>query len=207
MRPFDVSQVDFAKGDGLVPVVAQDAVNGLVLMLGYANREALEETLSSGELTFFSRSKGRLWKKGETSGNVLSVKELLLDCDRDTVLARVVPQGPTCHTGSRSCFGAEHLPVADPIAQLDATIAARVQTPPSGEAPSYTHKLLGDRNLRLKKLGEEVAELLVALTDKDSSRIAEEAADLTYHMLVALHAEGVTLDEVQRVLQSRAKSP
>jgi phosphoribosyl-AMP cyclohydrolase / phosphoribosyl-ATP pyrophosphohydrolase len=205
MKSFDLAQVDFNKGNGLVPVVAQDDANGLVLMLGYANREALEETLRSGELTFFSRTKGRLWKKGETSGNVLTVRELLLDCDRDTVLARVTPHGPTCHTGSRSCFGEEY--TANPIARLDSTIAQRASTPPGSESRSYTHKLLSDRNLRLKKLGEEVAELLMALADKDSPRIAEEAADLTYHMLVALHAEGVTLEDVQRVLQARVKGP
>lgn len=202
MSSFDVEAVDFTKGDGLVPVVAQDARDGHVLMVGYANREALLATLSSGELTFYSRSKARLWKKGESSGNVLRVVELHLDCDRDSVLARVAPAGPTCHNGTDSCFAHPRLTL-DPLSALDATIAERRAS--RDEAPSYTKKLLGDRNLRLKKLGEEVAELLVALVDHDHNRATEEASDVFYHMLVALHAEGLSLEDLRRVLASRAR--
>jgi phosphoribosyl-AMP cyclohydrolase / phosphoribosyl-ATP pyrophosphohydrolase len=202
MTSFDVDQVDFSKGDGLVPVVAQDARDGHVLMLGYANREALLATLSTGDLTFYSRSKARLWKKGESSGHVLRVVELLLDCDRDSVLARVEPAGPTCHNGTDSCF-AHPRPDVDPLSALDATIAER-QSSPDGSA-SYTKRLLGDRNLRLKKLGEELAELLVALVDQDRERAAEEASDVFYHALVALRAEGLSLEDVRRVLASRAR--
>jgi phosphoribosyl-AMP cyclohydrolase / phosphoribosyl-ATP pyrophosphohydrolase len=198
----DVDAVDFAKGDGLVPVIAQDARDGHVLMLGYANREALLATQSSGELTFYSRSKARLWKKGESSGNVLRVVSLHLDCDRDTILARVEPAGPTCHTGSDSCF-AHSRPEVDALTALDATIAQR-QLVEDGSS-SYTKRLLGDRNLRFKKLGEELAELLVALVDRDRERMAEEAADLLYHALVALRAEGLSLDDVRRVLKARAR--
>jgi phosphoribosyl-ATP pyrophosphohydrolase/phosphoribosyl-AMP cyclohydrolase len=199
---FDVEAVDFTKGDGLVPVVAQDARDGHVLMVGYANRDALLATLSSGELTFYSRSKARLWKKGESSGNVLRVLELHLDCDRDSVLARVVPAGPTCHNGTDSCF-AHPRTARDPLSALDETIAVR-RAAPTGTS-SYTKRLLDDRNLRLKKLGEEVAELLIALVDHDRERAAEEAGDLFYHTLVALHAEGLTLDDLRRVLASRAR--
>jgi phosphoribosyl-ATP pyrophosphohydrolase/phosphoribosyl-AMP cyclohydrolase len=198
----DVELVDFSKGDGLVPVIAQDARDGHVLMLGYANREALLSTQSSGELTFYSRSKGRLWKKGESSGNVLRVVELRLDCDRDSVLARVEPRGPTCHTGSDSCFAHPRPPV-DALSALDATIAERAAAVDG--ASSYTKRLLGDRNLRLKKLGEELAELLVALVDHDRARAAEEAGDVFYHALVALRAEGLSLEDVRQVLAARAR--
>ncbi len=201
---FDVEQVDFAKGGGLVPVVTQDAVTGAVLMVAFADREALERTIATGEMHYRSRSRG-LWHKGATSGNVQRVVSLHLDCDQDAVLARVHPAGPACHTGERTCFdpiGRE----ADALSTLDATIAARAdETPAPGAAPSYTRRLLGDRNLRLKKLGEEAAELVTACADADPERAREEAADLLYHMLVALRAAGVSLDDVRQVLAGRRR--
>jgi phosphoribosyl-ATP pyrophosphohydrolase/phosphoribosyl-AMP cyclohydrolase len=191
--------LDFAKGDGLVPVVAQHALTGEVLMLGYANREALARTLETGELWFWSRGRGRLWKKGETSGNVLRLVSLHGDCDGDAVVARVEPVGPTCHAGTWSCFEAP-----PPLAALGRVLSDRASSLPEG---SYTTRLLTDRNLRLKKLGEEAVELALACTDGDPSRVAEEAADLVYHALVACRAAGVAPEDVLASLARRLPSP
>ena len=149
-----------------------------------------------------SRTRG-LWHKGATSGNVQRVVSLAPDCDGDAVLARVQPAGPACHTGATSCFGDGAL-AADALARLDATIAARAGEPPA-EKPSYTQRLLGDRNLRLKKIGEEGAELVTACADGDRERAAEEGADVVYHTLVALRAVGVGLDDLRRVLAGRRR--
>lgn len=202
-KMLDLDSLDFAKGGGLVPVVAQHARTNAVLMVAYADRRALEESLGTGEMHFFSRKRG-LWRKGETSGHILRVVELLTDCDRDTVLARVEPFGPACHTGQLTCFGD---PPLDALRRLEAIILRRATKPEQpGDPPSYTRKLLADRNLRLKKLGEEATELAVALADgADKARIAEEAADVVYHVMVALQAAGVPFDEVRRALDERAK--
>jgi phosphoribosyl-ATP pyrophosphohydrolase/phosphoribosyl-AMP cyclohydrolase len=182
---------------GLVPVVAQHAGLGTMLMLAWANREALERTLDTGEAVFWSRSRGRLWRKGESSGNTLRVVSLHADCDGDTVLVRVRPTGPACHTGERTCFGNG----ADPtLAGLAATLAERAAERPEG---SYTARLMDDSNLRLKKLGEETAELIQALAQGDGPRAVEEAADLFYHALVALLAEGVTAEDLLQELEGR----
>lgn len=186
---------------GLVPVVAQDGAGGRVLMVAWANREALALTLETGDLHFWSRSRGALWRKGETSGNVLRLVSLHADCDGDTVLAVAAPTGPACHTGEESCFG-EDTPGGDPIRALWAVIEERARIRPEG---SYTTRLLGEENLRFKKLGEETAELLVALVRADRERIPEEAADLLYHVLVALRAAEVDLDEVLEVLETRRR--
>lgn len=207
----DLDRVDFAKGGGTVIVVAQDADSGTVLMVAQADREALEHTLATGEMHYRSRSRG-LWHKGATSGNVQTVVSLHHDCDRDAVLARVRSAGPACHTGERSCFGGEAL-APDALARLDATIGARVlevKEPvgqASGEKPSYTRRLLADRNLRLKKLGEESAELVTACADGDRARAIEESADLIYHTLVALRSVGGSLADVQAALASRVGAP
>jgi phosphoribosyl-ATP pyrophosphohydrolase/phosphoribosyl-AMP cyclohydrolase len=201
----DLDALDFEKGQGLVTVVAQDARTGAVLMVAHADREALERTISSGEMHYRSRTRGP-WHKGATSGNTQRLVSLAADCDGDAVLARVVPAGPACHTGAVSCFGTEALH-ADACSALDATVLARQQPPATGEQPSYTRRLLADRNLRLKKLGEEAAELVVACADADASRAAEEAADLAYHVIVALRAVGASLDDVRSVLASRAGRP
>lgn len=200
-EPFDLGALDFAKGNGLITVVAQDARTGAVLMVAHADREAMERTLATGEMHYRSRTRG-LWHKGATSGNVQKVVSLHHDCDADAVLARVTPAGPACHTGTTSCFGDSAL-AADELATLDRTIAARASAGVDGDR-SYTRKLLGDRNLRLKKIGEEAAELVTACADGDIERAREETADLVYHALVALHAVGGSLDDVRAVLAARA---
>jgi phosphoribosyl-ATP pyrophosphohydrolase/phosphoribosyl-AMP cyclohydrolase len=201
----DLDALDFAKGQGMVTIVAQDHRTGAVLMVAGADREALERTLATGEMHYRSRTRG-LWHKGATSGNVQRVVSLTPDCDADVVLARVVPAGPACHTGAVSCFGEEAL-ASDALAALDATIAVRAGAGENDTSPSYTRRLLGDRNLRLKKIGEEAAELVTACADGDLERAREEAADVIYHALVALHAVGGSLDDVRDVLASRAGRP
>lgn len=200
----DLDTLDFAKHTGLVPVVAQDDRDGRVLMVAWASRQALELSLSTGEMHFWSRSRGALWKKGETSGNVLLLASLHADCDGDTVLARVRPAGPACHTGEGTCFGEGAVPDgADAVlAALDATLAERQAERPEG---SYTVRLLDDENLRLKKLGEETAELVTALAKGDTERIPEEAADLVYHLLAALRGAGVPLEQVLAALEKRRR--
>jgi phosphoribosyl-ATP pyrophosphohydrolase/phosphoribosyl-AMP cyclohydrolase len=195
MRLDSLDELDFAKGGGLVPVVAQHAHTGEVLMLAFANRDALERTLATGEMWYWSRSRGELWHKGATSGNTQRLVALHADCDRDSVIARVLPTGPSCHTGDWSCFDA-----APTLADLDAAIVARAAAPDTG---SYTRRLLGDANLRLKKLGEEAVELALACERNDAGRVAEEAADLLYHALVACRAAGVSAADVLATLAAR----
>ena len=195
----DLNQLDFTKSGGLVTVVAQDSQTGVLLMVAHADREALERTIATGEMHYRSRTRG-LWHKGATSGNVQRVVSLSADCDGDAVLARVNAAGPACHSGARSCFGSAALQ-PDALAVVDAIIADRAAF--SDAAASYTRRLLDDRNLRLKKLGEEAAELVTACADGDADRAREETADLVYHALVALHAAGGTLADVQKVLAER----
>ncbi len=195
----DLDGLDFAKHTGLVPVVAQDATDGRVLMVAFATREALQQSLDTGEMHFWSRSRGALWRKGETSGNALRLVSLHADCDGDAVLARVKPAGPACHTGEDTCFGEGSGPG---LSALDATLASRERTRPEG---SYTVRLLGDENLRLKKLGEETAELVMALAKGDVERTREEAGDLLYHVLVALRGGGVPLADVLEALEARKR--
>lgn len=195
----DLNQLDFTKGGGLVTVVAQDSQTGVLLMVAYADRDALERTIATGEMHYRSRTRG-LWHKGATSGNVQRVVSLSADCDGDAVLARVISAGPACHTGARSCFGDVALR-PDALAVADAIIADRAVS--SEASSSYTRRLLDDRNVRLKKLGEEAAELVTACADGDAERAREETADLVYHALVALHAVGGTLADVQKVLAAR----
>jgi len=192
----DLNALDFEKGGGLVTVIAQDASSGQVLMVAHASRESLERTLASGEMHYQSRSRGP-WHKGATSGNTQRIVSLSADCDGDAVLARVIPAGPSCHTGAVTCFGDI---AADTIADLDATIDMRAA---GGAEGSYTARLLADRNLRLKKIGEEASEFVTACADGDSVRANEEAADLLYHMLVALHASGGSLGAVRDTLRAR----
>ena len=200
--PLDLDALDFRKGSGLVTVVAQDSRSGAVLMVAFADREALERTIATGQMHYRSRTRG-LWHKGATSGNTQRVVSLTADCDGDTVLARVEPAGPACHTGAGSCFGEVALE-GDTLSKLDAVIASRAASA-GATPPSYTQRLLGDRNLRLKKIGEEGAELVAALADADAERATSEAADLLYHALVALRALGVGLDDVRRALDERAR--
>jgi phosphoribosyl-ATP pyrophosphohydrolase/phosphoribosyl-AMP cyclohydrolase len=186
---------------GLLPVVAQDAASGAVLMLAWANREALERSLESGEMMFWSRSRNALWKKGETSGNVLRLRSLHADCDGDTVLALVDPVGPVCHTGDRTCFGEGVVP-SGVLGELWRVLESRAAERPQG---SYTTRLLDDPNLRTKKLGEETAELVAALARGDAQNARTEGADLVYHLLVALLGAGVSLDDLLEELDTRRK--
>ena len=208
----DIDRLAFDKERGTVVVVAQDAATGRVLMVANADREALERTIETGEMHYRSRTRG-LWRKGATSGNVQKVVSLAADCDSDTVLARVVSAGPACHTGAVSCFDATAAP--NVWSALAATIAARntqlkedsradADSESREQSRSYTRKLLLDRNLRLKKIGEESAELIAACADGDANRSTEEAADLIYHVAVALEATGSSLDAVAEVLSERS---
>jgi phosphoribosyl-ATP pyrophosphohydrolase/phosphoribosyl-AMP cyclohydrolase len=199
----DLDAVDFAKADGLVPVIAQHHLTGEVLMLGYATREALDRSLETGHLTFHSRSRDALWTKGETSGNTLRVVSLHGDCDGDAILARVDPAGPTCHTGDRSCFGAP--PTLRGLADVLDGRKAEWEAGAASSSDSYTVRLLADRNHRLKKLGEEATELAVACADGDRERVREEAADVVYHTLVAALAAGVTVEAVLEALDARRR--
>jgi phosphoribosyl-ATP pyrophosphohydrolase/phosphoribosyl-AMP cyclohydrolase len=208
----DLDGLRFDKDWQTVVVVAQDAATGRVLMVANADKEALARTIETGEMHYRSRTRG-LWRKGATSGNVQKVVSLTADCDSDTVLARVVSTGPACHTGEVSCFDASAAPSV--WSALAATIAARntqlkedsrsdQDSASREESRSYTRKLLLDRNLRLKKIGEESAELIAACADGDAARSAEEAADLIYHVAVALEAIGSSLDAVADVLLERS---
>jgi phosphoribosyl-ATP pyrophosphohydrolase/phosphoribosyl-AMP cyclohydrolase len=200
--------------DGLVPVVAQERRSGDVLMLAYADRDALARTLATGEAHYYSRSRQAPWRKGETSGHIQRVVEVRLDCDGDAVLYRVDQTGPACHTGERTCFGAvleatgpNPEPGADPgghlLSRLAATIARRAGERPEG---SYTVQLL-DRGVAkiAQKVGEEAVETVVAATAEDDARLAAESADLLYHLLVLLHARGVPLERVWDELERRER--
>lgn len=199
-HPLQAPDLDFERGGGRVTVVTRDVHTGAVLMVAHADAEAVAETVRTGWMYYRSRTRG-LWKKGETSGNVQRVLRLTADCDQDALLADVEPAGPACHTGALSCFG-EVGRLRTGFSELDATVRARASA--ASGVPSYTRKLLADRNLRLKKLGEEVAELVTACADADARRAVEEAADVIYHLTVALRALDVGLEEVQAVLQARA---
>ncbi len=215
----DLDRLNFDKGNGLVTVVTQDHLSGAVLMVAYADRDALARTLESREMHYTSRTRGA-WHKGATSGNTQALVSLTADCDGDAVLARVRPNGPACHEGTFSCFRDAAM-AADALGALDGTLASRaalvaadVNLPEqsgvasidsTAQKPSWTVRLLTDRNLRHKKLGEEAVELTMACLDGDRSGAAEEGADLIYHTLVALRAVGVTLDDVRRVLDARAR--
>lgn len=190
--------LDFEKGGGVVTVVCQDHRTGAVLMVAQADREALERTLATGEMHYRSRTRG-LWHKGATSGHVQRVVSLMPDCDGDAVLARVVPAGPACHTLAPSCFGEAGV-AGDMLGVLAGVVRARQTAPAEG---SYTTRLLEDGNLRLKKLGEEATELVMACTAGDSRRATEEAADLAYHCVVALAALGLDWAAVQAELARR----
>ena len=202
MTPFDGAGLNFEKGNGTVTVIAQDSITGTVLMVAHADRDAVDKTVATGEMHYTSRTRGP-WHKGATSGNVQRVVSLAADCDGDSILARVVPAGPACHLGRTSCF--EDVP-ATSLGVLAGVIEQRA-VEPDKSSTSYTAKLLGDRNLRLKKIGEEASELVLACADGDRAAAAEEAADLFYHTLVALRAVGVSLGDVERVLSERRQLP
>jgi phosphoribosyl-ATP pyrophosphohydrolase/phosphoribosyl-AMP cyclohydrolase len=194
-------QIDFSKGNGLVPVVIQDNITLQVLMVGYMNEEALKKTEEERRVTFFSRSKNRLWTKGETSGNFLEVDEILSDCDNDSIIIKVNPAGPTCHTGSTSCFGDE-IPKGF-IYKLEQVINQRIE---KDSEVSYTNKLFKKGiNKIAQKVGEEAVELIIEAKDNNIDLFKNEAADLLYHFLILLKAKGVSLENIEEVLKERHK--
>lgn len=194
--------IDFIKGNGLVPVIIQDNDTLQVLMLGYMNNEAFEKTKADNKVTFFSRSKNRLWTKGEESGNFLKVKDIQLDCDNDTILIKAKPAGPTCHTGSTSCFKEET--AKGFIYKLESTISKRID---KDDKKSYTNKLYKRGiNKIAQKVGEEAVELVIEAKDNNEELFKNEAADLLYHYLILLKAKGVELNDVEEVLKKRAKN-
>ncbi len=196
-------QLDFEKQGGLVPAIIQDAATHVVLMLGFMNQEALQVTQELGKVTFYSRSKGRLWTKGETSGHFLLVKDILVDCDQDSLLIKAEPVGPTCHTGSQTCFFEEN---EDPLAflrVLTKTIGERKNQPPES---SYTASLFKKGiNKIAQKVGEEAVELVIEAKDQNKELFMGEAADLLFHYLVLLEAKGYSLSEVVQLLKTRHK--
>ncbi len=192
---------DFAKGDGLLPAIVQHAQSGEVLMLGYMDEAALAKTRASGLVTFFSRSKQRLWTKGETSGDTLALIDIRLDCDADTFLVRAIPAGPTCHTGTTSCFGNDVAPALGFLAELDALVASRHAERPDG---SYTTKLFDGGIRRMaQKVGEEGVETALAAVAEDDDALVGEAADLVFHLMVVLRARGIGFDAVTAKLAAR----
>lgn len=189
------------KMSGLLPAVVQDRASGRVLMLGYMSKEAIAATLETGLATFYSRSKGRLWQKGETSGNRLHVREIRADCDDDALLLLAEPAGPTCHLGSCSCFGDEALDGPGWLADLATIVRDRADTP---QQSSYTRQLLDEGTERIaQKIGEEGVEVALAAVSGDAGRCAEEIADLTYHLAVLMQAAGLQWQDVIAVLQAR----
>ncbi|MEK6985849.1 MAG: bifunctional phosphoribosyl-AMP cyclohydrolase/phosphoribosyl-ATP diphosphatase HisIE [Candidatus Thermoplasmatota archaeon] len=192
------SRVDFAKGGGLVPCVAQDHATGRILMVAWMDAAALAKTIASGEMHYHSRSKGRLWRKGEESGHTQTLVGLALDCDGDTLVAQVTQKGPACHTGAATCFSQIDGRSEPILVELDATIEARKANP-----TGWTGKLLADANLRRKKVAEEAAELVMASMAGDHANLIHEAADLWYHSLVVAQADGVTLAEILQELAKR----
>jgi len=195
--------IDFSKTNGLVPVIIQNYQNQQVLMLGYMNEEAFAKTQAEGKVTFFSRSKNRLWTKGETSGNFLMVKNILIDCDNDTILIKADPMGPTCHTGSTTCFKEET--AKGFLYELQQTIAQRID---ENDVDSYTNKLFRKGiNKVAQKVGEEAVELVIESKDDNEELFKNEAADLLYHLLILLKTKNVKLEEVELVLKNRVNLP
>ncbi|MEM6358937.1 MAG: bifunctional phosphoribosyl-AMP cyclohydrolase/phosphoribosyl-ATP diphosphatase HisIE [Bacteroidota bacterium] len=193
---------DFEKTEGLIPAVVQDYYSKNVLMLGYMNAEAFEKTKEEGKVTFYSRSKKRLWTKGESSGNYLLVKDIKIDCDKDTLLIQAIPEGPTCHLNNDTCFGKYGNKSAD-LEFLESTIKERIKNPKEG---SYTNELLKKGiNKVAQKVGEEAVELVIEAKDNSKELFLNESADLMYHYLVLLAAKGYELNDVINVLKERHK--
>ena len=183
--------IDFSKTDGLIPVIIQDEQTLEVLMLGYMNREAYDKTVNENIVTFFSRSKSRLWTKGETSNNFLHVKSMHIDCDNDTLLIKVTPDGPTCHIGSRSCFKTDYN--QNFILKLEEIVADRYKNPKEG---SYVNKLRGKGlNKIAQKVGEEAVETVIAALNETETDMINESSDLVFHLLVLLREKGLSLDD------------
>lgn len=204
-RRFDASGLDWAKGGGLIPAIVQDAATGAVLMLGYLNPEALAATVASGRVTFWSRSKQRLWIKGETSGHYLEFVEMAADCDNDTLLILARPAGPACHTGTATCWGEDAPRSAATgvafLATLERVITERIAHKPEG---SYTARLLAEGTRRIaQKVGEEGLELALASVAQTDREVIAEAADLLYHTLLLLKVKNLSLSQVVDELERR----
>jgi phosphoribosyl-ATP pyrophosphohydrolase/phosphoribosyl-AMP cyclohydrolase len=204
MRIEDVSRLEWRGDDGLLPAVVQHARSGAVLMLGYMNREALGATLSQGRVVFYSRSRSRLWTKGESSGHFLDVVSITSDCDNDTLLILAEPHGPVCHQGTATCFAeqpqaaAEHLAF---LAQLESIIAQRIADKPEG---SYTARLFAEGPRRIaQKVGEEGVEVALAAVSGDEAQLVAEAADLLYHLLLLMKIRGLSLARIVKELEAR----
>lgn len=196
-----MKKIDFEKSGGLVPVIIQHVGTLQVLMLGYVNEEALEKTKSEGKVTFYSRSKQRLWTKGESSGHFLMVDEILTDCDDDTLLIKATPLGPTCHTGSTSCFHEET--AKGFVYDLEKVIEQRITENPEG---SYTSRLFSRGvNKVAQKVGEEAVELVIEAKDDNLDLFRNEAADLLYHYLILLKTKNLKLEDIEAVLKGRHK--
>lgn len=197
----NIAEVDFDKST-LIPAIVQDVLTGVVLMQGFMNREALEVTLEKQLVTFYSRSKSRLWTKGETSNNVLTLVEVHTDCDKDSLLIYAKPQGPTCHLGSESCF-AESMPELAFLGKLERVIAQRKNASPES---SYTASLFAkDLSRSCQKVGEEGVEVALAAMKNDNEELLNESADLLYHLIVLLQRQGLTLSDVVNTLKDRHK--
>lgn len=199
----DVGKLAWDKMDGLVPAIVQHAVTGELLMLGYMDQEALRESLATAAVTFFSRSRQRLWKKGETSGNCLKISGVFADCDDDAILVLAEPEGPVCHLGTRSCFEAQPRNAGNAgwLDQLSAIIAERAR---SADDSSYTNRLLNQGPSRIaQKIGEEGVELALAAVTRDADGCIEESADLLYHLAVLMEARGFSWDDVVAKLRER----
>ena len=198
------SQLAWDKMDGLLPCVVQDAFSGRLLMQGYMNQDAVAATLDSRQVTFYSRSKARLWRKGESSGHTLDLLELVADCDNDSILALVRANGPTCHQGTESCWVPEQSPVISELSELQRTIEARKSEGDAGN--SYTAKLLNDGIRRCaQKVGEEGVEVALAAVAQDDDALLNESADLIYHLTVVLSARDLSIADVCKVLHQRKK--
>lgn len=197
-------QADFKKSpDGLVPVIIQDFKTSKVLMLGYMNEEALEKTQKEGLVTFYSRSKERLWTKGEESGNHLILKNIKIDCDNDTILIQAEPKGPVCHTGQDTCFNEVNTPSEFTLKTLEVIIKDRKENPKEG---SYTTSLFQKGiNKIAQKVGEEAVEIVIEAKDNDDEFFKNEAADLMYHFLILLQEKGFSLSDIEQVLEVRHK--
>jgi phosphoribosyl-ATP pyrophosphohydrolase/phosphoribosyl-AMP cyclohydrolase len=204
MTPEQLNALDWAKSDGLLPAIVQHALNGQILMQGYMNREALQTTLSTGKVTFYSRSKQRLWTKGETSGNWLTVQNVVSDCDNDSLLVLAMPAGPTCHTGTDSCYGDEIRSRAQSfafLAQLETVIAQRIAEKPEG---SYTARLWSQGATRMaQKVGEEGVEVALAAATQADAQLVSESADLLYHLALVLKSRNLSLEDVIGELERR----
>jgi phosphoribosyl-ATP pyrophosphohydrolase/phosphoribosyl-AMP cyclohydrolase len=194
-------KIDFEKVNGLVPVIIQDVLTSKVLMLGYMNEEALTKTQKEGKVTFFSRTKGRLWTKGETSGNFLKVREFLVDCDNDTILIKVQPVGPVCHKGTDTCFEEVNVGQSSFFHKLESVIVDRKSNP---SEESYTNYLFSKGIKKIaQKVGEEAVEVVIDAVANDVDLMKQEAADLIYHLLVLLAEKDVTLNDIEAVLAER----